>query len=155
MQQEQIMASKNKGTYNELSNQVLLNPKDEKYKRAEEQANTLAKTTQEMLKKLNRLKLDLLMDVEGVDETEAKHLAENPFEVNKKDDYDMPTNFFGTGEHPGDQGKAGQLKKDLAAFKKDLWAITKNDSNILKSLDIIDLNAPDIVTGKQIGRAHV
>jgi len=81
--------------------------------------------------------------VECVDETEAKHLAENPFEVNKKDDYDMPTNFFGTGEHPGDQGKAGQLKKDLAAFKKDLWAITKNDSNILKSLDIIDLNAPD------------
>jgi gliding motility-associated protein GldM len=143
MQQEQIMASKNKGTYNELSNQVLLNPKDEKYKRADAQASELSKATQEMLKKLNRLKLDLLMNVEGVDEAGAKKLAENPFEVNKKDDYDMPTNFFGTGEAPGNQGKAGQLKKDLAAFKKELMDMTKNNPAIAKSLEIIDLNDPD------------
>jgi len=143
MQQEQIMASKNKGTYNELANQVLLNPKDEKYKRADAQATELAKATQEMLKKLNRLKLDLLMNVEGVDEAGAKKLAENPFEVNKKDDYDMPTNFFGTGEAPGNQGKAGQLKKDLAAFKKELLVMTKNNPTITKSVEIIDLNDPD------------
>jgi len=143
MQQEQIMASKNQGTYNELASQVLLNPKDAKYKRAESQANELSKATQEMLKKINRLKLDLLINVEGVDEAGAKKLAENPFEVNKKDDYDMPTNFFGTGEAPGNQGKAGQLKKDLAAFKKELLEMTKNNAAIAKSLEIIDLNDPD------------
>ncbi|MFZ4060162.1 MAG: gliding motility protein GldM [Bacteroidia bacterium] len=143
MQQEQIMASKNKGTYNELSNQVLLNPKDDKYKRADAQATELGKATVGMLSKLNRLKLDLLMNVEGVDEAGAKKLAENPFDVNKKDDYDMPTNFFGTGEAPGNQGKAGQLKKDLAAFKKELLEMTKNNGTIVKSLEIIDLNDPD------------
>jgi gliding motility-associated protein GldM len=143
MQQEQIMASKNKGTYNELSNQVLLNPNDEKYKRADAQASELSKVTQEMLKKLDRLRLDLLINVEGVDEAGAKKLAENPFEVNKKDDYDMPTNFFGTGEAPGNQGKAGQLKKDLAAFKKELLEMTKNNSAVAKSLEIIDLKDPD------------
>lgn len=143
MQQEQIMASKNMGTYNELSNQVLLNPNDEKYKQADAQASELSKVTQEMLKKLDRLRLDLLINVEGVDETGAKKLAENPFEVNKKDDYDMPTNFFGTGEAPGNQGKAGQLKKDLAAFKKELLEMTKNNSAVAKSLEIIDLKDPD------------
>ena len=143
MQQEQIMASKNMGTYNELSNQVLLNPNDEKYKRADAQASELSKVTQEMLKKLDRLRLDLLINVEGVDEAGAKKLAENPFEVNKKDDYDMPTNFFGTGEAPGNQGKAGQLKKDLAAFKKELLEMTKNNSAVAKSLEIIDLKDPD------------
>jgi len=143
MQQEQIMASKNKGTYNELSNQVLLNPNDEKYKQADAQASELSKVTQEMLKKLDRLRLDLLINVEGVDEAGAKKLAENPFEVNKKDDYDMPTNFFGTGEAPGNQGKAGQLKKDLAAFKKELLEMTKNNSAVAKSLEIIDLKDPD------------
>lgn len=143
MQQEQIMASKNKGTYNELSNQVLLNPNDEKYKQADAQASELSKVTQEMLKKLDRLRLDLLINVEGVDEAGAKKLAENPFEVNKKDDYDMPTNFFGTGEAPGNQGKAGQLKKDLAAFKKELLEMTKNNSAVAKSLEVIDLKDPD------------
>ncbi len=145
-QQNGVLVSKNSGTYNELSQQVLLNPKDPKYKQAEANANQLSQYVRDMVDYIEKTKVELLVNVDGVDEATAKELIEDPFRVNKKDDYDMPTNFFGTGEPPGDKGRANELKKKLQEFKDNLAGIAipgVADTLVAKALATIHLDDPD------------
>lgn len=149
-QQNSVLISKNSGTYQELANQEMLNPKDPKYKQARAKAAGLEEQVKEVVTFIRQIKIDLLKAVDGVDEAGATASIDDPYLVNKKDDYDMPTTFFGTAEAPGNTGKAGELRKKLQAFKDFVAGIEGaggktfgTDSAAIKNLDILDLSDPD------------
>lgn len=149
-QQNAVLISKNQGTYNELENQERLNANDPKYKMARERADALAAKVNEVVQFIHRMKVDMVMFVDGVDENMALDAIVDPYLVNKKDNYDMPTNFFGTSEAPGNSGKAGELRKILREFKEFVSSIPGppgktfgTDSSVAKNLEILDLEDPD------------
>jgi gliding motility-associated protein GldM len=142
-QQNQVLVSKNNATYSELANQLQLNPGDVKYKNAFDKATLLDGYVKEIIAFFDKLKVDLLVEVEAVDETRARELLADPFEVNKKDDYDMPTHFFGTSEPPGDKGRANEVKNKLQELKDRILALVDNNVSIVDKLAIMNLSDPD------------
>jgi len=137
-QQRANLEQKNEATINQFQSQVITNPKNEKIKKFKEQADEIAKESKILADYIEEMKIALVTTVDGVDETEAKNRVEHPALVSKKDDYDKPTHFFGTGDPPGTKGKANELKTKLAAFKSKL--LTYVESNDKEGLDRINKN---------------
>jgi gliding motility-associated protein GldM len=142
-QQNEVLVSKNSSVYGELQNQLTLNPEDAKYQEAVATALKLNEYTQEVVTFLGQMKIDLLKEVESVDDTRAQELLDDPFQVNKKDDYDSPTHFFGTSEPPGDKGRANEIKQKLQEYRDRLLQLVNNDARVEERLTIMNLSDPD------------
>jgi len=142
-QQNEVLVSKNQSVYNELETQANINPDDVKYQNALATSKLLSEYTLEVIDFFKQIKIDLLKEVEGVDDAGAELLLQDPFQVNKKDDYDSPTHFFGTSEPPGDKGRANEIKNKLQEYRDRILALVENDPRVEERLAIMNLSDPD------------
>src|SRR5688572_14738760 len=144
LQQKANIESKNASTIAEFENQVLVNPKNDKIKMYRDQAHEVSTKAKELNDFIEKMKIEMVMKTDGVDEAKAKERVEHPFQIDRKDDYDRTTTYFGTNKAPGDVGKAHDLKVKLEQYKKDLigYIQTKDPvkrKHVEESLHILDL----------------
>jgi len=86
------------------------------------------KSATELVDYMRLLQAQLLAKVEGIEETDAKKLTLR--EVKKKDNYDIPTNFFIGNSQDGSAGEARKLKNKISEFKKKMMdALVIKDVN--------------------------
>lgn len=147
LQQKANIESKNSATIAEFNNQVMVNPKNDRIKGFHDDAVKVAQLSKAVNDMIEKMKVEMVMACDGVDEAKAKERIENPFKVERKDDYDRPTHYFGTSEAPGDKGKAHELKLALEQYKKDLLGFVKTKDaakrkSVEQSLHILDLEVP-------------
>jgi gliding motility-associated protein GldM len=123
LQQNKSLDSKNESVITDFSNQNTLDPNNTRIKFLNEQALYIKRISDELSKEIENMKVDMVMKVDKVDQTKALDLVVNPMKVNRKDDYDGPTHFFGTGNPPGTSGKAHDLKLKLNDFYKKCMSV--------------------------------
>ncbi len=147
LQQKANIEQKNAATIDEFQNQVTIAKNDQKIAGYRDEALEVAKLSKELNEYIEQMKIQMVMATDAVDETKAKERVENPFKVERKDDYDRTTNFFGTSEAPGDKGKAAELKGKLIEYKKQLLSHVKTQNakkkaDVEKNLSILNLDVP-------------
>jgi len=151
MQQNENLISNNAGIYNTLKEEMDKNPKDEKRKNLHATASTVVKLTTDMDAFIETMKTEMVMKTDGVDETKAKERIKNPFLIERKDDYDRTTTYFGTNSPPGTSGKAAELKGKLTKFRTDLLALVepKYKSKLEAKLKVLELKLPEVGETKE------
>lgn len=159
LQQKANIESKNASTIAEFQNQVTVNPKNDRIKGFHDEAIKVAQLSKAMNDMIEKMKIEMVMATDGVDETKAKERVENPFKVERKDDYDRTTHYFGTSNPPGDKGKANELKLALEKYKKDLLGFVKTKDaakkkSVEQALHILDLEVPEDPEHKSGGETH-
>lgn len=117
LQQMESLESKNKSIVNDFSNQLLVDSANKRLRYLNEQAVYISQISDEVADKIEKMKVELLVYVDGISETKANEVIMDPIKVDRKDDYDGPTRFFGTGDAPGTSGKANDLKKWIEAYR--------------------------------------
>lgn len=147
LQQKANLESKNAGTLTEFDTQVMTNPKNPKIKDFRDKAFEVNRLSNELVDYIEDLKVKFIVLNEGLkSEDEAKKMAIDPFLIQNKDNYDISTHFFGTGEGDGDKGTANELKNKLNAFKTSLTALVaeKHRADVEKRLhQLINTEAPE------------
>lgn len=143
-QQNENLMNKNEGTRQQFASEITTNPKDQKRKDLNEKAIQVGKLSQEVCDFIEQMKVEMVMATDGCDETKAKERIADPFKVDRKDDYDRPTNYFGTSNPPGTSGKAAELKKKLEEYKVKLLTFVdaKNKAKLEKNLAMINTEPP-------------
>lgn len=116
LQQNESLEHKNQTVLTEFSNQRTIDPGNERIKFLNEQALYIKGISDELTKDIQNMKVQMVMKVDKVDESKALDLVVHPMKVDRKDDYDGPTHFFGTSDPPGTTGKAHDLKIKLSDF---------------------------------------
>ncbi len=107
----------------DFSNQRIIDSGNVRTKFLNEQALYIKKISDELTSDIQKMKVEMVMKVDKVDETKAMDLVVHPMKVNRKDDYDGPTHFFGTSDPPGTKGKAHDLKIKLNEFRSKCMAV--------------------------------
>lgn len=123
LQQKESLESKNTAMLNQFSTQCMIDEKNLRLKFLNEQAINVTHISDELSNEIEKMKEELVVEVDGVNESKAKDVIKNPMLVNKKDDYDGPTRYFGTDDAPGQNGKANELKRKLNDFRSKCLAI--------------------------------
>lgn len=132
LQQKENIEQKNETILAQLENQLTTDKNNEKLKRIVENARLLQIESEKLTSEIDEMKVELIQETDKVDKETALLAMNRPVLVNKKDDYDTPTNYFGTNEAPGDKGKANVLKQKIATYQKFCYKIL---DNILKDSD--------------------
>jgi gliding motility-associated protein GldM len=123
LQQNKSLDSKNESVITDFSNQRTLDSSNSRIKFLNEQALYIKNISDELSNEIENMKIDMVMKVDKVDKTKALDLVTNPMKVNRKDDYDGPTHYFGTSNPPGTTGKAHDLKLKLNDFYKKCMVV--------------------------------
>lgn len=115
----EIFGSKNEEVYFALDHQKALNP--QKVKPIWEKAQEVKKLTSEMDQFIKDIKVNLLMETEGLKEEVADtiHLKY----IDQKDNYDVPTNIMCGSADDGTNGKANELKVKINGYKDKLLSL--------------------------------
>lgn len=113
---------KNNISYANFEKQNLINPNKvgpfyKKALQARYYANSLVQY-------IESLKKTIVGEAEGLDTATAAKLPLR--DVQKKDNYDIPTNFFIGQSQDGSKGKARDLKDSITSFKKRMKALLKD-----------------------------
>jgi len=146
MQQKENLESKNDAAIGQFANEVTTNPKDQKRKELNQKAIEVGKIAKTMNDYIETMKVEMVKATEGIsDEAEAKKRIANPFLIDRKDDYDRTTTYFGTNNPPGTSGKAAELKGKLTQYRTDLLKFVdgKNKAKIEKNLAVLELKLPE------------
>lgn len=147
-QQKANLEAKNISTLQEFDTQVDINSKSKKHKDFRDKAYEANKISNEMVDYIEKMKIEFIKENEGLKtDEEAQKLLDDPFLVQAKDNYDISTNYFGTGEGKGDKGRANELKMKLEEFKSSLIVLVdeKHRESFKKRLDqIINTNDPEL-----------
>lgn len=145
LQQKANLESKNEAAFNQFQQEVQSNPKDDKRKKLLATATDVSKIAKAMNDFIENMKVEMVKATDGVDDAKAKERIANPFLIERKDDYDRPTTYFGTNNPPGTNGKAHDLKVKLEKYKVDLMAFVdaKNKARIEKNLAVLELKLPE------------
>lgn len=151
MQQKENLVHNNAGIYSTLAEESQKNPKDEKRKDLLKTATTVVELTKKMDEYIEKMKVDMVMKTDGVDETKAKERIKNPFLIERKDDYDRPTTFFGTNNPPGTTGKAADLKKELTNYRTALLnlVLPKYKAKLTEKMKVLELALPEVGETKE------
>lgn len=114
-----------------------------KYKDVNDKANNVKKGANDLVKKIEDLKQDLIRNADGIDKGAA---VPSLSEMEAKENYDVPT-FIMCGDNADGKGaKASELKKDMETFKSTILANVPAASKdgFKKQLEIL-LNTSDPV----------
>src|SRR5688572_12738683 len=106
LQQKENLEKKNEASMAQFANEIVTNPKDQKRKDLNEKAIQVAKLAKEVNDYIENMKVEMVKLTDGIDDTKAKERIADPFKIDRKDDYDRPTHYFGTSDPPGTSGKA-------------------------------------------------
>src|SRR5689334_1731155 len=87
LEQKNNLEAKNEQMIVDFENQALINPKDSRFKAYRDNAIQIAKFGKEMNDYIEKMKIELVMKCDGVDETKAKDRVMHPFAVRRKGDY--------------------------------------------------------------------
>ena len=136
-----LMAGKAESTYTIFENAYNGNPGKvgENWAKAQE----VREKTKKMLEYIDNIKYELHVAVDGLEGGVAeskKLLSEKGFSaIVKKDNYDIPTNYFLAGTEDGSAGKALELRKKIEAFQADMLTYAQSEAykKQLKSMQII------------------
>jgi len=86
-----------------------------------EKIRLLKKMTQWRIEKIERMKIEMLAAVDNVSIEEATKRHDALESVAHLDDYEATTRYFGTDDtQKTENGKAAQLKKDIASYRDSL-----------------------------------
>ncbi|MBK6444039.1 MAG: gliding motility protein GldM [Bacteroidetes bacterium] len=112
-----------------------------KYKDVNDRANSVKKSANDLVKKIDDLKEQLIREADHIDQGEPTPTLPA---MERKDDYDVPTHIMVGGEQDGQGAKASELKKDLQNFKNVILSNVPKGSEeeFKKQLDIL-LNTSD------------
>lgn len=90
-----------------------------------EKAKLVRKETKEILKYLDDVKYEMIAIVEGKPATEMRELIkkEGYDAIQKKDNYDVPTNYFIGGTEDGSAGKAIEMRKKIEAYQDKMMKL--------------------------------
>lgn len=157
LQQRDNLTSKNSNMYVALDGQVKTDPKNPKLKFLNDEAVVIGSISKELSEYIKSMKVELVSLVDGAEGAEEK--VENPSKVEKKDDYDKPTHYFGTNDDSRiASGKARELRTKLEEYKgklmvsveKVLDKYVNNDARkkefkeqMLQRLGVINLEDPE------------
>ncbi len=155
LQQNENLVSNNAGIYGTLKEEMDKNPKDEKRKKLHATATQVVDLTKKMNDFIENMKVEMVKATDGVDETKAKERIKNPFLIERKDDYDRTTTYFGTNNPPGTSGKAAELKNQLTKYRTDLLALVepKYKSKLEAKLKGLELKLPEVGETKEGGHS--
>jgi gliding motility-associated protein GldM len=119
LQQKESLEGKNTAMINQFHNQLQLDSSDQRLRYLNQQALYIQQISDEFTKEVEQMKIDLVVKVDKVESNKALDIIKNPMMVERKDDYDGPTRFFGTHDAPGTDGKANELKKKIASYREN------------------------------------
>jgi gliding motility-associated protein GldM len=145
-QQRANIEQKNESWYKEFVNQdeTVNRGKNLKVKQARQNADEVSKIAKEMSAFVHSMKVDLVMLVDAAPtKEEAENRIKNPSSIDKKDDYDKPTHYFGAEPETVDKGKARELKLKLNDYKKKLMALVDEKNKLAMESRLSLLNTPD------------
>jgi gliding motility-associated protein GldM len=128
-----------------FTNEMTINPKDQKRKYLYQKSVQVGQLSKELNDWIENMKIDLVAITDGCEQAQAKERVSNPLTVVRKGNYKKPTKFFGT-YNPGDTtGKAHELKMKLEKYRKNVLSLvdSRNKSRIEKNLALLDLKSPD------------
>ena len=130
---------KNQKTYQDFAQAMSVDAA--KYKDVNDRANNVKKSANDLVKKIDDLKDLLIRDADHIDKGEPTPTLPD---MERKDDYDVPTHVMVGGEQDGKGAKASELKNDLLAYKKVILAnVPKGtEDEFQKQLDLL-LNTSD------------
>ncbi|MBL0065862.1 MAG: gliding motility protein GldM [Bacteroidetes bacterium] len=130
---------KNQKTYQDFAQAMSVDAA--KYKDVNDRANNVKKGANDLVKKIDDLKELLIREADHLDKGEPTPALP---EMERKDDYDVPTHVMVGDNQDGQGAKASELKKDLESFKKTILAnVPKGtEEEFKKQLDIL-LNTSD------------
>ena len=136
-----LMAGKAESTYIAFENAYNGNPGKvgDNWAKAQE----VREKTKKMLEYIDNIKYELHVAVDGLEGGVAeskKLLNEKGFSaIIKKDNYDIPTNYFLAGTEDGSAGKAIELRKKIEAYQADMLTYAQSDAykKMLKSMQIV------------------
>lgn len=136
-----LMAGKAESTYIAFENAYNGNPGKvgDNWAKAQE----VREKTKKMLEYIDNIKYELHVAVDGLEGGVAeskKLLAEKGFSaIVKKDNYDIPTNYFLAGTEDGSAGKAIELRKKIEAYQADMLTYAQSEAykKMLKSMQIV------------------
>jgi gliding motility-associated protein GldM len=83
-----------------------------------DKAQKVKELTAELVSYIENVKFEVISKTEGISLEEAKTISLR--DIGKKDNYDIPTNYFIGNSIDGSQGKAGELKKKILEYKKNV-----------------------------------
>jgi gliding motility-associated protein GldM len=125
-----LMSGKAESTYIAFENAYNGNPGKvgENWKKAQE----VREKTKKMLEYIDNIKYELHVAVDGLKGGVAeskKLLKEKGFAaIEKKDNYDIPTNYFLAGTEDGSAGKAIELRKKIEAYQADMLTYAQSEA---------------------------
>lgn len=136
-----LMAGKAESTYIAFENAYNGNPGKvgDNWAKAQE----VREKTKKMLEYIDNIKYELHVAVDGLEGGVAeskKLLNEKGFSaIVKKDNYDIPTNYFLAGTEDGSAGKAIELRKKIEAYQADMLTYAQSEAykKMLKSMQIV------------------
>ncbi len=114
-----IFSEKVAANYNAFEKAMAENPT--KTKPMKDKADQVKKYADEMVAYIENIKWEVISETEGCSKEAAKTLTLR--EINKKDNYDIPTFYFTGGSHDGSKGKARELKNKIIEFKNNILSV--------------------------------
>lgn len=143
LQQKESLNDKNNAVLNDFVNQKKIDSTNKRLAFLNEKAIYVKGISDELSNYIEKMKIDLVVKVDDVDETKAKDVINNPVKVDRKDDYDGPTRYFGTDEAPGTAGTAHDLKLKINDFR----------DKCLKLVDLVlDTNSRKVELKKEVSK---
>lgn len=112
--------TKLESTYSKFKVQYQLNPN--KVGPYFEKAQQAERLSNEMIRYVDSLKWSVIMATERLETLEeAKNL--NLSQARRRDNFDLPTNYFIGGSHDGSTGRAKDLRDRIEKYKKDMLSL--------------------------------
>ncbi len=128
-----IVSQKVQSNYAAFDKAMAENPA--KTKPQYDKAQQAKKYADEMVAYLEGIKWELLSLAEGVSIEKAKEMTLR--DVGKKDNYDIPTNYFIGNSQDGSAGKARELKNKIIEFKENMLALLSEQDRGLVNLGLV------------------
>lgn len=97
-----------------------------------EKAMKVKEMAQSLVDYIEGVKYELISITEGISIEEAKTTGIR--DITKKDNYDIPTNYFIGASHDGSAGKARELKNKIIEFKNGVLALLDEESRGLVNI---------------------
>ena len=123
LQQKESLEGKNTAMLNQFNTQLLVDSSNQRLQFLNKQALFIKKISDELNTDIEKMKVDLVVQVDGVDVSKAVDVVNNPIKVDKKDNYDGPTRYFGTDDPPGTKGKAHELKQKISTYREQCMQV--------------------------------
>ena len=136
-----IMAGKAESAYTAFENAYNGNPGKVGANWAK--AQEVRQKTKVMLEYIDNMKYELIAVSEGLEggvaEAKKRFATEGFSLIQKKDNYDGPTNYFFAGTEDGSAGKAIELRKKIEAYQADILTYAQSEAykKQLKNMQII------------------